>query len=246
MTGSGTIDLGGSDLCFTYTPALNFNGQAFLEVVASDDGSPVLTDTVVIALTVNPVDDPPVAVNDTIRGVQDQQVLANVLDNDFDPDGDGITVNPVPISISNLRGDLNIDANGVFTYTPEEEFFGTVSFTYEICDDTDPIQCATAEVVIILESDPRPLLIYQAVSPNGDGFNDTWYIQGIVNYPNNSIKLFDRYNNLIYTASGYDNRETVWLVKQLQGWHRMMLLMEPIIILLIWVTELNLKRDLWS
>ena len=38
-------------------------------------------------------------------------------------------------------------------------------------------------------------LVSNAFSPNGDGINDTWKIDGIENYPNSEIKVLDRFGN---------------------------------------------------
>ena len=51
---------------------------------------------------------------------------------------------------------------------------------------------------------------YEAISPNGDGLNDFWVIDGIEHFPNNSVHIFDRWNNLVYTLSGYNNFDLVW------------------------------------
>ncbi|MCD8518491.1 MAG: gliding motility-associated C-terminal domain-containing protein [Flavobacterium sp.] len=47
--------------------------------------------------------------------------------------------------------------------------------------------------------------IYNAVSPNNDGMNDIFYIEGIDCYPNNSVEIYNRWGVKIYTAVGYDN-----------------------------------------
>ncbi|ASO07436.1 cadherin domain-containing protein [Arenibacter algicola] len=51
-----------------------------------------------------------------------------------------------------------------------------------------------------------PILIpAEAVTPNGDGNNDTWIIPGIDNYPNNHVKIFNRWGHEVYSALGYAN-----------------------------------------
>ena len=49
-----------------------------------------------VEITVLPVNDPPVAVNDDYSGSEDQTIAGNVTDNDSDPDGDLLVVNTVP------------------------------------------------------------------------------------------------------------------------------------------------------
>ncbi|MEW7290994.1 gliding motility-associated C-terminal domain-containing protein [Aquimarina sp. 2304DJ70-9] len=55
---------------------------------------------------------------------------------------------------------------------------------------------------LILDGD---LEIFTAVSPNGDGFNDTFIIQGIAQFPNNELSIFNRWGVEIYNKKGYDN-----------------------------------------
>jgi gliding motility-associated-like protein len=42
-------------------------------------------------------------------------------------------------------------------------------------------------------------------SPNGDGKNDGFVIKNIENYPNNQLKIFNRWGNLVYQKDGYQN-----------------------------------------
>ncbi len=42
-------------------------------------------------------------------------------------------------------------------------------------------------------------------SPNGDGKNDGFVIKNIENYPNNNLKIFNRWGNLVYQKDGYKN-----------------------------------------
>nr|WP_284698693.1 gliding motility-associated C-terminal domain-containing protein [Flavobacterium lacisediminis] len=52
--------------------------------------------------------------------------------------------------------------------------------------------------------------IYNAVSPNNDGMNDIFYIEGIDCYPNNSVEIYNRWGIKVYTIKGYDNVNKVF------------------------------------
>jgi gliding motility-associated-like protein len=52
--------------------------------------------------------------------------------------------------------------------------------------------------------------VYQGVSPNGDGKNDYWRIDKIEEYPGNTVRIFDRFNNLVYETHGYSNETNNW------------------------------------
>mgnify|MGYP001951347314 CR=1 FL=1 len=43
----------------------------------------------------------------------------------------------------------------------------------------------------------------QFISPNEDGINDYWEIPQLIKYPNNTVKLFNRWGNLVYEKKGY-------------------------------------------
>lgn len=53
--------------------------------------------------------------------------------------------------------------------------------------------------------DPDELQLYTALSPNGDGFNDTYVIDGVQDCPDNQFKVFNRWGNLVYEKDSYLN-----------------------------------------
>lgn len=61
------------------------------------------------------------------------------------------------------------------------------------------------------QPDKKPIVkvidfnIPEGFSPNGDFINDLFVIRGIVNYPNNTFVIFNRWGNKIYEASSYLN-----------------------------------------
>lgn len=90
--GSGTLDCDDSGAC-TYTPGdENFNGSdSFTYTV--DDGNDG-TDEGAVSITVNPVNDNPIADNDAYETNEDVELTIDapgVLDNDSDSDGDSLT-----------------------------------------------------------------------------------------------------------------------------------------------------------
>jgi gliding motility-associated-like protein len=68
-----------------------------------------------------------------------------------------------------------------------------------------------------LESDPTVLgvtgcvlKVFNAISPNGDGLNDVFYIGGIECYPNNTVVIYNRWGIKVFDAQGYDNINRVF------------------------------------
>lgn len=58
---------------------------------------------------------------------------------------------------------------------------------------------------VLAEVDVICLTVYNEFSPNGDGENDYFIIDCIESYPNNYLNVFNRYGNVVYEVSGYQN-----------------------------------------
>ena len=64
---------------------------------------------------------------------------------------------------------------------------------------------ATATVRVTPRSSDECGFLFNQISPNGDGINDTVYINCITDYPDNTLQVYDRYGNEVFSANGYDN-----------------------------------------
>lgn len=144
---SGTLVLG-LDGSFTYTPAANFNGTDSFTYRAQSGST--LSAPATVTITVNPVNDAPVAVQDAFMTDEDVMLAVaapGVLTNDSDVDGD--TLRAILVSdVSN--GTLSLSTNGAFTYVPGADFNGTDSFTYHAHDGA--LSSATAAVTITVNA----------------------------------------------------------------------------------------------
>jgi gliding motility-associated-like protein len=49
------------------------------------------------------------------------------------------------------------------------------------------------------------LIIYDVFSPNGDGKNDLWVIDGLANYPNNELEIYNRWGSMVFEQKPYTN-----------------------------------------
>jgi gliding motility-associated-like protein len=63
----------------------------------------------------------------------------------------------------------------------------------------------TTDTVVYVLEDCLTIEIPDAFSPNADGVNDTWTIPNIASYPNNSLKIFNRWGAEVYSAAPYEN-----------------------------------------
>jgi VCBS repeat-containing protein len=117
------------DGSFIYTPTGNYFGPDSFTYQAHDGtvGSNVAT----VSLAITPVNDAPVAVADRFFGDEDSIFSGNVLDNDYDVDGDALSVT---LLSTVTHGCMMLDADGVFHYRPTSDWFGSDSFTYRISD----------------------------------------------------------------------------------------------------------------
>ena len=101
-----------------------------------------------------------------------------------------------------LYGTADIGLNEYFIYQSDEGYNGSDEFTYEICLDECPNICDTA--VVRLEIAPF-LSIPDVITPNGDGANDTFFIEGIENFESNELCVYNRWGHQVYQAKNYQN-----------------------------------------
>jgi len=112
----------------------------------------------------------------------------------------------VSICSNPANGSVTI-VNGIATYTPNNGYSGNDEFCYTVCDTATGL-CDTALVYIIIQN--QTLFIPKGFSPNGDGINDFWNIEGIDNYPNAEVTVFSRWGDEVWTngVTGYKNNST--------------------------------------
>lgn len=72
---------------------------------------------------------------------------------------------------------------------------------------TDANGCIDGECIELLE--PSDLQLPNGMSPNGDGLNDGLFIQGIEAFSNNTVKVFNRWGDVVFEESGYRN-DNLW------------------------------------
>jgi len=118
-------------------------------------------------------------------------------------------------AITDQGGRISIKGDGTFSYTPNLGYIGVDTYQYTVCDDQDPQLCSQA--IIYLEVKELPVKVFNAFSPNDDERNDTWVIQGITRFPNNEVQIFNRWGNLVFQVTGYNNTTKVWQGQSTEG-----------------------------
>ncbi|MCC6166182.1 MAG: tandem-95 repeat protein [Caldilineaceae bacterium] len=139
------------DGSFGYTPNLGFTGVDSFVYQICDTGN--LCDTAAVTITINPVNAPPVAIDDSAVTDEDTPVTIAVAANDTDVDG-----NLVPASANTGCAGCSIPSDGVLTnngdgsfgYTPNADFSGADSFVYEICDSLAACDIAAVTITVTI------------------------------------------------------------------------------------------------
>jgi len=142
-------------LCFDYQSLPAFQGVDIVTIVACTPTN--FCDTVVYEITVgNCNGNPPVANGDAFM-VDANPINLTVLDNDYDPDGDQITLcgNTQPSS-----GTL-VQTGNTFNYTPVEGFVGQITFDYTVCDPLGNESTATVTLIIDAGCENAPQCVAQ-------------------------------------------------------------------------------------
>ncbi|HKB03745.1 MAG TPA: Ig-like domain-containing protein, partial [Gemmataceae bacterium] len=138
-----------SDGSFDYTPAANFNGTDTFTYRAVD--GPFTSADTTVTLVVAPVNDPPVARDDSAVTDERTPVEVRVLDNDLDLDGDVLSIDSVTLP---AHGTVSANANGSVTYTPAFDFFGDDAFTYTASDGHGGMATAAVRITVRLTNRP--------------------------------------------------------------------------------------------
>ncbi|NWF68316.1 MAG: tandem-95 repeat protein, partial [Chloroflexi bacterium] len=141
---SGSVQLS-SDGSFIYVPNGNFNGQDSFTYQASNAEG---TSSATVTLRIAPVNDPPIASNDSYSTPQNTALsiaAPGVLGNDSDVDNDPLRA----ALVSNpANGALQFNDDGSFTYTPNSGFVGDDGFSYQVNDGAAFSNVATVTISV--------------------------------------------------------------------------------------------------
>ena len=143
---NGSVSQSGNS--FTYTPNANYNGSdSFTYTIGDGNGG---SDSATVNLTITPVNDNPIANDDSASTSEDTAVTVNLINNDDDIDGDNLFIQSVT---DGANGSVTNNGNGTVTYTPNNGFFGSDTFIYAVSDGT---ASDTAQVSVNITEVTRP------------------------------------------------------------------------------------------
>lgn len=176
VAGNGSVSLN-ADGSFTYTPDPDFNGTDAFSYEANDGSDP--SNAVQVTITVNAVNDAPVAADDSYSVNQDGTLnvgAPGVLENDTDAEGSALTAAK---SADPAHGTLTLNGNGSFEYTPDTGYAGTDSFTYVANDGTYNSAPATVNITIVPDTandayvSQDPLIVFGGLAEGSAGIEGT-------------------------------------------------------------------------
>ena len=196
IVGKGTysVDASGN---VTFTPELNFNGDADINYTVNDNGGNTSNSTL-LDITINPINDVPVANPDTNTTTENTTLTVNaangLLNNDTDVDA-GTTLNVTTFTVNgstenangtiNLPGigDFTINDDGSYVFVPATDYTGGIpDVTYTITDNnpgTPGTASSTLSIKINIDSDNDGVADIVDLDSDNDGILDVLEGQGI-------------------------------------------------------------------
>ncbi|MDP2341296.1 MAG: Ig-like domain-containing protein [Deltaproteobacteria bacterium] len=133
------------DGSFTYTPRLDFNGSDTFTFTASD--ATTTSAVTNAALTVNAVNDPPSASDGSLAGDEDGVLSGQLVATDVD------NTLTFALAAPAANGDVVVNPDGSFTFTPDSNFNGTDAFTFTATDGTTTTAPATISLTVASKND---------------------------------------------------------------------------------------------
>ena len=201
----------------TYTPSPNFHGADSFSYTITDNATPARTDTATVRVRVLPVNDPPVAVADpdfawakTSENTALDVPAERPLDNDWDPEGDHLTVTEVGIPEIPLNGAAVWDPmTQTITYTPRPNYHGSDTFSYTVSDGNDTAD-STVTVTIRQDSADANLAALAIVTgalspltltPSFEAGTTSYEVDGVVPYTVEKVRVRPTTNDTAATVT---------------------------------------------
>ena len=143
-----------------------------------------------------------------IRGTGGQ--VGSILENDRLKNRP-VNSNEVRITLENDGGltGVTIDGEGQ-VHVPAHSPVGVYVLTYQICEASNLRNCRSTTIKVRV-IDGRELKYYNGISVDGNGENDKFVIEGIESYPDNVLRIFNRWGVLVYEKRGYNNEDDAFV-----------------------------------
>lgn len=93
----------------------------------------------------------------------------------------------------------------------------TATTTYTLTETNSSTGCSNSNSIVVTVTSEIAIEFFNGFSPNGDGQNDFWRIPVLDFYPENSVKIINRWGGEVWRGSNYNNTTTVWTGKNMNG-----------------------------
>ncbi len=174
----------------SYSPPAGFTGSDVIEYEVCDNGSPIKCSKAKVYVTVTEINDLPVVDNEMVVVDEDGAVSGDLTDaGDSDPEGTVLIANITPL-VTPTNGVLVIAVDGMFTYTPNPDFFGADMAIVKVCDQGLPVfACVPDTIFITVNSvNDAPVLTPTALTVEEDEPNVMVDISGnVADVENNGL-----------------------------------------------------------
>jgi|GEM_PF-656371 len=105
---------------------------------------------------------------------------------------------------------LKSGATDTLVITVNTTQLGSITNTVYVTSLSKDPDLANNISILTIDKKGELLTIPTLFSPNGDGINDTFLIQGLQDYPENTIDIFNRWGNQVYQAGSYMQGGRIW------------------------------------
>lgn len=171
---NGLWTVNGSGI-LSFVPVLNYNGVVSLNYTINDIAG-LTSNTAIVTLTINAVNDAPVAANDTGLTQEDLAVSIDLLMNDYDVDNllavntvDLNTVNPgVQSAIITAAGNWAVNTSGILTFTPAINYNGLATLSYSVKDASGLVSNIASITVTVSAVNDAPVAVNNSALTNED------------------------------------------------------------------------------
>ncbi len=168
--GEGSTSVNTLAGAIVYTPNENFNGSdSFTYRVQDNEGA--WSNPALVTITVDAVNDEPLANDGSATTDEDTEVVIDLLANDSDVDG-FLDLGAVVIVAQPSHGSVTDIGDGTVIYSPAANYFGSDSFTYAVADNEGGVSNTATVTLIINPVNDAPLI---SGSPSAKVYQDSPY-----------------------------------------------------------------------